>query len=77
MNSKIPSSMVRRELKDEDVVLALDILIETVGEGGRGGLVDETEHVETSSHSGVLGGGMLGVIEVGGTLTTALMVVLR
>jgi hypothetical protein len=53
------------EIEDEDVALALDLLVETVGNGGRGGLVDDTEDVETGNETGVLGGLTLGVVEVG------------
>jgi hypothetical protein len=41
-------------------------LIKTVCEGGSGGLIDDTEDVESGNHTGVLGGLTLGVVEVGG-----------
>ena len=41
-------------------------LVETVGKGGSGGLVDDTEDVETSNLTGILGGLTLRVVEVGG-----------
>lgn len=37
-----------------------------VGNSGRGGLVDDTEGVEASDHTGVLSGGTLGVVKVCG-----------
>ena len=40
-------------------------LVKTVSESGGGGLVDDTENVETSDSTGVLGGGTLSVVEVG------------
>jgi len=54
------------EIEDEDVLLALALLVETVGNGGSGGLVDDTADVETSDGTSVLGGLSLGVIEVSG-----------
>ena len=54
------------KIEDEDVSLGADLLVKTVGDGGSGGLVDDTENVETSDNSGVLGGLPLGVVEVGG-----------
>ena len=41
-------------------------LVETVSESGSGGFVDDTEDVETSNLTSVLGGLTLGVVEVGG-----------
>jgi len=41
-------------------------LVKTVGESGSGGFVDDTENVETSDLTGILGGLTLGVVEIGG-----------
>ena len=53
------------EIEDEDVALALDLLVKTVGDGGSGGFVDDTENVETSDCTGILGSQTLGIVEVG------------
>ena len=52
------------QVEDEDVALTLGLLVKTVGNGGSSGLVDDTEDVETSNETGVLGGLTLGVVEV-------------
>jgi hypothetical protein len=57
------------EVEDENDLLLLRLLgglTETVGDGSGGGLVDDTENIETSDRTGVLGGETLGVVEVGG-----------
>ena len=55
------------EIVDEDVPLLLGLSgAETVGDSGGGRLVDDTENVETSNGTGVLGGLTLVVVEVGG-----------
>jgi hypothetical protein len=54
------------EIEDEHVPLTLDFLVETVGDGGRGGLVDDSEHVQAGDQTGVLGGLTLRVVEIGG-----------
>ena len=43
------------EIEDEDVALALSLLVETVSDSGRSRLVDDTEDVQTRDDSGVLG----------------------
>ena len=53
------------KIEDEDVALALELLVETVGNGGHDGLVDDMEDDEARNHTGVLGGDTLGVAEVG------------
>jgi hypothetical protein len=53
------------EIVDDDLAFLVG-LVQTVGEGGGGGLVDDTENVETGDGTSVLGGGTLGVVEVGG-----------
>jgi hypothetical protein len=55
------------EIVDEDVPLLLGLSgTETVSDSGGGRLVDDTENVEASNGTGVLGGLTLVVVEVGG-----------
>ena len=55
------------KIVDEDVPLLVRLSgTETVGDSGGGGLVDDTENVEASNGTGVLGGLTLVVVEVGG-----------
>ena len=54
------------KIENEDVLLLGGLLVKTVSNGGRGGLVDDTEDLETSNSTSVLGGKTLRVIEVSG-----------
>src|SRR2546428_8468311 len=51
------------EIVDSD--FAALFFVETVGEGGRSGLVDETNNFEAGDFAGVLGGLALGIVEIG------------
>uniref|UniRef100_A0A7S3NEG7 NAD-specific glutamate dehydrogenase n=1 Tax=Aureoumbra lagunensis TaxID=44058 RepID=A0A7S3NEG7_9STRA len=53
------------KIEDQDVALALNLLVETVGNGGSGRLVDDSENVETGDETGILGSLTLRVVEVG------------
>ncbi|EON32595.1 NAD-specific glutamate dehydrogenase [Gordonia terrae C-6] len=53
------------EVEDQDGLFLL-ALVEAVGQGGRGRLVDDAEHVEAGDLAGFLGGLTLGVVEVRG-----------
>lgn len=54
------------KIVDEDVPLLLRLSgAETVGDSGGGRLVDDTENVQASNGTGVLGGLTLVVVEVG------------
>jgi len=50
------------EIVDGDLLVGF--LLETVGQGGGGGLVDDAQDLETSDLAGILGGVALGVVEV-------------
>ena len=57
------------EVKDRDFAVGffgVVFLVQSVGEGGGGGLVDDAADIESGDASGVLGGLPLRVVEVGG-----------
>ena len=54
------------EIENEDVALAGGLLVKTVRDSGRSGLVDDTEDVGASNRSDVLGRLTLRVVEVHG-----------
>jgi hypothetical protein len=54
------------EIEDQDVALTGSLLVETVGDGSSGGLVDDTENVKSRDHTGILGSLTLRVVEVRG-----------
>ena len=53
------------QVENEDIALTLDLLVETVGDGGSSGLVNDTEDVKAGNETGVLGSLTLRVVEVG------------
>ena len=53
------------EVEDENRLVVV-ALVEPVGEGGRGRLVDDAQHFEPGDRARLGGGGALGVVEVGG-----------
>ena len=63
-NGDIESST--SEIEDKNVLLTLGLLVETVGDGGGGRLVDDSENLKTSNDTSILGSLSLRVVEVGG-----------
>jgi hypothetical protein len=53
------------QVEHGDLLVGLLVLVEAVGEGRRGGLIDDAEHVEAGDLAGVLGGLALCIVEVG------------
>lgn len=51
------------EVKDKDILLAT-LLVQTIGNGGGGWLVDYSSNVEAGDYAGVLGSLPLSIIEV-------------
>ena len=57
------------EIEDENSSLVGGLLIETVSNGGSGGLVDDSENLESGDGTGILGSKTLRVVEVSGDAT--------
>ena len=53
------------EIKNQNVTFADDLLVETVGNSGSSGLVDNTEYVHAGNGPSIFGGLTLRVVEVG------------
>ena len=53
------------EVEHEDRLVGRALLVEPVRERRSGGLVDDAQHLEAGDLAGFLGGGALGVVEVG------------
>jgi hypothetical protein len=54
------------QVEDEHVLLSLGSLVQTIGNSGGCGLIDDTEDVQTGDCTSILGGLTLAVIEIGG-----------
>jgi hypothetical protein len=54
------------KIEDKDVLLSLGLTVKTVGDGSSGGLVDDTENIETGDGTSILGSKTLRVVEVSG-----------
>jgi hypothetical protein len=54
------------EIEDEDIAFSGSVFVETVGNSGGGGLVDDSLDVELGDGSSILGGLSLGIVEIGG-----------
>ena len=53
------------KIEDEDVLLALSLLVETVSNGGSGWLVDDSQNIESCDSSSILGSLSLSIVEIG------------
>jgi len=53
------------EIEDQDVALALNLLVKTVSDGSSRGFVDNSENVQAGNETSILGGLALSVVEVG------------
>jgi len=54
------------EIEDKDIALLVVLFVETVGNSGGSGLVDDTLDVHASNGAGVLGSLTLGIVEISG-----------
>ena len=52
------------EIENENVLLGAGLTVKTVSNGSGSGLVDDTENIETSDSTGILGSKTLRVVEV-------------
>ena len=43
------------KIENEDVTLGSDLFVQTVGDGGRGGFVDDTENIKAGNSTSILG----------------------
>jgi len=64
------------EIEDENGFLLLDLFVETVGNSGSGGLVNDSLDVESSNDTGILSGLSLGIVEVSGDSDDSVFAVL-
>ncbi len=54
------------QIEDENVLFSLPLFVQSVGNSCGGGLVDDSQYVESSNNSGVFGGLSLRIIEISG-----------
>ena len=52
------------EIENQNIAFADDLLVETVGNSGSSGLVDDTEHVHAGNGPSIFGGLTLRIVEV-------------